>query len=147
MLTCIRCRSSGRKACRSKPPGAGCLRRSSKLEKVGNRAGAAAFFIDMRTVCRYYAHVIKSYRHKGIKEFAETGSKAGIQPEHANRLKRLLFALDAAACPSNMNAPSYGLHRLKGGLEGHWAVRVSGNWRLTFGFEGEDAVLVDYQDY
>ena len=96
---------------------------------------------------RYTVHVIKSYRHKGIKRFAETGSKAGIQPEHANRLRKLLFALDAAGCPANMDAPGNGLHALKGDLEGYWAVRVSGNWRLTFIFEGEDAILVDYQDY
>jgi toxin HigB-1 len=91
--------------------------------------------------------VIKSYRHKGLKAFAETGSKAGVRPEHASRLKNLLFALDAALSPSNMNAPGYDLHPLKGDLAGHWAVRVSGNWRLTFTFENEDAVLVDYQDY
>jgi len=91
--------------------------------------------------------MLKSYRHKGVKQFAETGSKAGIQPEHANRLRRILSALDAATCPANMNAPGYALHPLKGDLEGHWAVRVSGNWRLTFTFEGEDAILVDYQDY
>ena len=71
--------------------------------------------------------MLKSYRHKGVKQFAETGSKAGIQPEHANRLRRLLSALDAATCPANMNAPGYALHPLKGDMEGHWAVRVSGN--------------------
>jgi toxin HigB-1 len=91
--------------------------------------------------------MIKSYRHKGVKQFAETGSKAGIRPEHADRLRNLLFALDAANCPANMGAPGYDLHPLKGDLKGHWAVRVSGNWRLTFTFEGEDAILVDYQDY
>ena len=91
--------------------------------------------------------MLKSYRHKGVKQFAETGSKAGIQPEHANRLRRLLSALDAATCPANMNAPGYGLHPLKGEMKGQRAVRVSGNWRLTFAFEGEDAILVDYKDY
>lgn len=91
--------------------------------------------------------MLKSYRHKGVKQFAETGSKAGIQPEHAIRLRRLLSALDAATCPANMNAPGYALHPLKGDLEGRWAVRVSENWRLTFAFEGEDAILIDYQDY
>lgn len=95
----------------------------------------------------YTLHMLKSYRHKGVKQFAETGSKAGIHPEHANRLRRILSALDAAACPANMNAPGYALHPLKGELEGHWAARVSGNWRLTFAFEGEDAILVDYKDY
>lgn len=91
--------------------------------------------------------MIKSFRHKGLKQFAETGSKAGIQPKHAPRLTRLLTALDVAVRPEDMNAPGYDLHPLKGKLAGHWSVSVSGNWRLTFLFEGEDAVLVDYQDY
>jgi toxin HigB-1 len=46
-----------------------------------------------------------------------------------------------------MNAPGFGLHPLKGNLKDHWAVSVNGNWRLTFRFEGADAILVDYQDY
>jgi toxin HigB-1 len=91
--------------------------------------------------------VIKSYRHKGLKKFAETGSKAGIQPSHAARLRRLLTALDAASTPADMNAPGNNLHSLKGHLAGHWSANVSGNWRLTFAFENEDAILVDYQDY
>jgi toxin HigB-1 len=89
--------------------------------------------------------VIKSFRHKGLQRFAETGSKAGIQPKHAPRLRRLLTALDVASRPGDMNAPGYNLHPLKGELAGHWAVSVRGNWRLTFLFEGEDAVLVDYR--
>jgi len=91
--------------------------------------------------------MIRSYRHKGLRRFAETGSKAGIQPKHAQRLRRLLTALDVAARTEDMNAPGYDLHPLKGNLEWHWSVSVSGNWRLTFLFEGEDAVLVDCQDY
>lgn len=91
--------------------------------------------------------MIRSYRHKGLKLFAETGSKARIQPKHATRLRRLLTALDVAAKPEDMNAPGNDLHPLKGDLAGHWSVTVNGNWRVTFAFEGEDAVLVDYQDY
>jgi len=91
--------------------------------------------------------VILSYRHKGLKKFAETGSKAGIQPKHADRLRRLLTALDAASKPADMNAPGNNLHALRGDLPGHWAVTVNGNWRLTFAFEGEDVILVDYRDY
>lgn len=91
--------------------------------------------------------MIRSYRHKGLKLFAETGSKAGIQPAHAQRLRRLLTALDVASTPGDINAPGNNLHPLKGELAGHWAVNVSGNWRLTFAFEGEDVVLVDYRDY
>ena len=110
-------------------------------------ARARRFPLIIGIVYRYTLHMLKSYRHKGVKQFAETGSKAGIHPEHADRLRRILSALDAATCPANMNAPGYALHPLKGELEGHWAVRVSGNWRLTFRFDGEDAVLVDYMDY
>ena len=91
--------------------------------------------------------MIRSYRHKGLRRFAETGSKAGIQPDHALRLRRLLTALDVAAKPGDMDAPGNFLHALQGTLEANWSVRVNGNWRLTFRFEGEDVVLVDYQDY
>jgi len=91
--------------------------------------------------------VIRSFRHKGIEQFFETGSKAGIQPKHAEKLRKQLFALDNARTPKDMNAPGWRLHLLRGDLEGHWSVDVSGSWRLTFTFDGEDAVLVDYQDY
>jgi toxin HigB-1 len=91
--------------------------------------------------------MIRGFRHRGLQKFAETGSKAGIQPTHANKLRILLTALDAAAGPTDMNSPGYALHSLRGKLDGHWAVRVSGNWRLTFAFQDEDAIHVDYQDY
>jgi proteic killer suppression protein len=58
-----------------------------------------------------------------------------------------LFALDNARQVSDMNAPGWRLHPLHGDSTGHWAVDVSGNWRLTFAFEDQNAVLVDYQDY
>jgi toxin HigB-1 len=91
--------------------------------------------------------VIKSFRHKGVELFFRTGSKAKIQSSHAERLRKQLFALDNARLPNDMNAPGWKLHPLRGDLETHWSVTVSGSWRLTFRFEGEDAVLVDYQDY
>lgn len=91
--------------------------------------------------------MIKSFRHKGVEEFYWTGSKAGIQPKHAQRLREQLFMLDNAKSAADLNVPGWRLHRLSGDLRGHWAIRVSGNWRLTFQFEGEDAILVDYQDY
>ena len=91
--------------------------------------------------------VIKSFRHRGIERFFRTGSKSGIQPKHAEKLRRQLFALDNATLPQDMNAPGWRLHALKGDLAGPWSVDVSGNWRLTFTFEGKDPVLVDYQDY
>lgn len=91
--------------------------------------------------------MIRSFRHAGIERFFRTGSKAGIQPKHAEKLSLQLFALNRARSSMDMNAPGWFLHPLEGDLKSHWSVRVSGNWRLTFRFEGEDAVLVDYQDY
>ena len=103
--------------------------------------------LTYRIVYLYTIRVIKSYRHKGLKRFAEFGSKAGIQPKHADRLRRLLTALDVASVPRDMDAPGNKLHPLEGDLAHHWAVSVSGNWRLTFSFDKEDVIFVDYQDY
>jgi len=91
--------------------------------------------------------VIKTFRHKGIEKFFRNSTKSGIQPQHASRLRLQLGVLDAAGSAKDMDLPGWKLHPLKGDLKGHWSVWVSGNWRLTFTFEGEDAVLVDYQDY
>ncbi|CAN7746958.1 MULTISPECIES: type II toxin-antitoxin system RelE/ParE family toxin [Duganella] len=92
--------------------------------------------------------MIKSFHHKGLKTFFETGSLAGIQAAHAPKLGAMLRRLNEASSPQGMNLPGWGLHPLKGKtLKGHYSVRVSGNWRMTFKFEGTDAILVDYQDY
>lgn len=91
--------------------------------------------------------MIKSFRHKGIEQFFRKGSKAGIQPKHAKRLRLQLGVLDAAKGAADMNLPGWRLHELEGNLKEHWSVKVNANWRLTFKFEGADAVLVDYQDY
>jgi proteic killer suppression protein len=91
--------------------------------------------------------MIKTFRHKGLKAFFETGSKAGIQPHHAAKLQRQLVRLNLAKDSSYMKLPGWNLHPLVGKLAGHYSVSVNGNWRLTFAFDGEDAVLVDYQDY
>jgi proteic killer suppression protein len=92
--------------------------------------------------------MIKHFRHKGMQRFFETGSTAGIQAKHSNKLRIQLTALDSAKRPEDMNAPGWRLHPLKGAdLGGHWSIWINGNYRLTFAFEGEDAILVDYQDY
>lgn len=91
--------------------------------------------------------MIKSFAHKGLEEFFLTGSTKGIQAKHADRLDALLDRLDSAVHVKAMKFPGSGLHRLKGDLKNHWSVKVSGNWRLTFRFEGGDAHVVNYQDY
>jgi proteic killer suppression protein len=91
--------------------------------------------------------MIKSFEHKGLESFFQTGVKKGIVPEHSRKLARILDRLDSAIKPQDMNLPGYYLHKLTGSDKGTWAVRVSGNWRITFLFEGENAIRVDYKDY
>jgi len=91
--------------------------------------------------------MIRLFRHPGLEKFFLTGSKAGIQPAHAKKLSVQLGTLNLAKDASRMNVPGWALHPLKGDLINHWSVKVNGNWRLTFTFHGEDAILVDYQDY
>ncbi|MFC0308590.1 type II toxin-antitoxin system RelE/ParE family toxin [Gallibacterium trehalosifermentans] len=91
--------------------------------------------------------MILSFKHKGVELFFKTGKTTGIQAKHANKLRLLLTALNAAKSPYDMNVPSWSLHQLQGNLLGHWSVKVNGNWRLTFKFENGHAEIVDYQDY
>ena len=91
--------------------------------------------------------MIRGFRHKGLARFFETGSKAGIQAEHAERLRLILGRLSAATSPRDMALPGLRLHQLVGDRKGTWAVSVSGNWRVTFQFIGKDADAVDYEDH
>lgn len=91
--------------------------------------------------------MIRSFRHKGVEAYFSSGKTHGIQAKHAPRLRLQLAMLDKASGPNDMAAPGWKLHPLKGKLANHWAVWVSGNWRLTFTFANGDAELVDYQDY
>ena len=91
--------------------------------------------------------MIRRFKHKGLEKFFTTGTKSGIQAQHAERLRVILGQLSAATAPADMNLPGLGLHQLKGDRKGTWAVKVSGNWRLTFSFVGKDADAVNYEDY
>lgn len=82
-----------------------------------------------------------------MSKFYETGSKRGINPDHVPKLARILDRLDAAMRLSDINLPGYKLHQLSGKEKGTWSVWVSGNRRVTFIFEGGDAINVDYADY
>ncbi len=90
---------------------------------------------------------IASFRHKGLQRFFGRGDKGGIQAQHADRLRLILGRLNAASNPRDMALPGLVLHELRGRRRGTWAVRVSGNWRLTFRMQDRDAVEVDYEDY
>lgn len=91
--------------------------------------------------------MIKSWQHKGLKRFFETGSLSGIQASHKKRLQLILQRLNAAVEPSDLDLPGMHFHKLTGQLKGFFSVKVNGNWRVIYKFENNDAVLVDYLDY
>ncbi len=91
--------------------------------------------------------MIRSFRHRGLKELYERGQSSRVAPEHLAKLLRILTALDRSTDPEAMDLPGYRLHRLRGRLRGHHAVAVSANWRVTFRFDDGDVVDVDYVDY
>ncbi|MDT0499309.1 type II toxin-antitoxin system RelE/ParE family toxin [Algiphilus sp. W345] len=91
--------------------------------------------------------MIKSFRHKGLRKFYETGKASGIQPKHTKRLRMQLVALDTATSAEDMDIPGFKLHELKGTDKGRWSIWVNGNWRITFEFRDGHAYVLDYEDY
>ena len=91
--------------------------------------------------------MIASFRHRGLKGLYDGRMVRRVAPAHVERLRDILAALDLSRGPEGMNLPGFRLHELKGPMKGHWAVAVSGNWRVTFRFEDGAAVDVDYVDY
>lgn len=91
--------------------------------------------------------MIKSFRHKGLRKYYETGSTAGIQASHNKRLRMQFAALDSAQTVDDMDISGYNLHPLKGNMKGRWSISVSGNWRLTFEFRDGNVYILDYEDY
>lgn len=91
--------------------------------------------------------MIRTFRHKGLKQLFETGSQRSVPPEMARRLALQLDALNAAATVTDINLPGYHLHELQGARKGTWAITVRANWRLTFTFSAGDAADVDFEDY
>ena len=91
--------------------------------------------------------MIESFRNRGLKALYEGRTARRVAPEHVEKLRDILGALDRSRGPEGMDLPGFRLHALKGQLKGHYAVSVSGNWRVTFRFEDGSAVDVDYVDY
>jgi proteic killer suppression protein len=91
--------------------------------------------------------VIKHFQHKGLERFFRRGETKGIQAQHQQRIQRILDLLDDASEPQELAIPGMFLHPLKGDRKGQWAMTVSGNWRITFAFDGEDVIVVNLEDY
>jgi len=91
--------------------------------------------------------MIRNFRHKGLKRLFEDGDRKGIRPDLLEKVENILFVLNRAKAPGDMNLPGFRLHRLKGDLKGFWAVTVRANWRIVFRIEGGAASDVDLIDY
>lgn len=91
--------------------------------------------------------MIKSFKHKGLKKYFETGSTSGIQAKHQGKLRMQLAAIDTAQEIDDINLPGFKLHPLKGNRDGIWSITVNGNWRITFEFIDGNAYILNYEDY
>ena len=91
--------------------------------------------------------MIKSFKHKGLEKFYESGSTKGIQANHAKKLRMQLAALDTAQSIDDMDIPGYRLHQLTGDRRDIWTITVNANWRLTFEFKEGNIYILNYEDY
>jgi proteic killer suppression protein len=91
--------------------------------------------------------VIRSFRSKALRRLVEDGDSSKLSVRNVDRLEILLRRLNAVKRPEHMNLPGFYFHPLKGQEKGRYSVRVTANYRLTFGWDGEDAIEVDLEDY
>ena len=91
--------------------------------------------------------MIASFKHRGLKALYDGRTARRVAPEHIQKLRDILGVIDRSQRTQDVDLPGLRLHSLKGELKGHYAVTVSGNWRVTFRFEEGDVVDVDYLDY
>jgi proteic killer suppression protein len=91
--------------------------------------------------------MIKSFKNRDLKRYWLKADASGLRPDWIGRTRRILAALDEAEAPEALNLPGYGFHALRGDMAGRYAVTVSRNWRITFAFDGEDAIEIDLEDY
>ena len=91
--------------------------------------------------------MIESFKHKGLKRLFETGNTSGVNPQHIERLRKILALLETSENIDDMDLPGLNLHKLKGRRKNTLAVKVSGNWRVTFKLKNGDVLEVNYEDY
>ena len=91
--------------------------------------------------------MIRSFRSKALRRFVEQGDASKLSVPNIRRVETILARLDGAMVPEDLNLPGYRFHGLKGKDKGRSAVDASGNWRITFGWDGKDAIDIDLEDY
>ena len=108
---------------------------------------SGAILIDIVAQHATIWSVIKSFKHKGLKLFFQSGKVSGIQANHAKKLRLQLAAIDTAHLIDDIDIPGFSLHPLKGVRAGIWSIAVNGNWRITFEFKDGNAYILNYEDY
>jgi len=91
--------------------------------------------------------MILTFKHRGLERFFKKGDHRGIIAKTEVRTERILDRLDTVVKPEDMNIPGLKFHPLSGTRKDTYAVAVTGNWRITFRFDGKDAIDVDLEDY
>lgn len=91
--------------------------------------------------------MIKSIRHKALRNYWIKGQTKGLDAAWLGKLRFILSALDAACLPDEMNLPGFHFHALVGNQSGRYSVRLTGNYRVTFGWEKDAATNIDIEDY
>ena len=91
--------------------------------------------------------MIESFKHKGLKRLFETGHTSGVNPQHIERLRKILALLETSEDIDDMDLPGLNLHKLKGRRKNTLAVKFSGNWHVTFKLKNGDVLEVNYEDY
>ena len=91
--------------------------------------------------------MIQKLKHKGLKRLFESGISSGVDPQHAARIRKILALLETAETLEDMDLPGLDLRPLRGNRKGTWAVKVIGNWRITFKMKNGDAFDLNYEDY
>jgi len=91
--------------------------------------------------------MIKNFKSNKLKKAFLKDDFSGILPEHIEKCRLILSAINMATDIADLNRPSFNLHPLKGDKKGVWAITVRANWRITFKFENGNAYILDYEDY
>lgn len=91
--------------------------------------------------------MIRRFKHRGLKRLYEDDNRRELNPQHVEKIARILARLDEASAPHQLDLPGFRLHPLKGDLAGFWSITVRANWRIIFRFEQGEVTDVDLVDY
>lgn len=91
--------------------------------------------------------MIGSFRSRALRRLFEKDDPSRLSVPNVERVRAILQRLDDVDAPADMDVPGWRYHRLKGRMQGRFAVDASGNWRVTFGWDDGEFINVDLEDY